>query len=323
MQVQTVRGQIVSQRDLRWTQCKKEMNSRIHSQVVVARLCRSFCSAKAECLQAHAHMQVHEGDKLKVIRFPRSSTVVTTPTSTSVTSADVNTVFSGFAVHLHSRSLPVKTTSTERAADAPRNRVSEQAAGIKCGVLDWHCVTNHFLVVREGDITQSRAKSLVLRKLQLRQSCRWNVTVFAENVSDSITQVRCKVQLTLGSRDRSRPCLGNVREGNKLEVVRFPGLVQQFQLQQQISNFGWRQHVDFGFAVHLHSDVRCPGKTRKPGQRSGVWHQCGVLESHCVANLVLTVREDDITQSRANPWSLAYFNSVTLFNHAESRITCR
>ena len=177
------------------------MNSRIHSQVVVARLCRSFCSAKAKCLQAHAHMQVHEGDKLKVIRFPRSSTAVTTPTSTSVTSADVNMVFSGFAVHLHSRSLPVKTTSTERAADAPRNRVSEQAAGIKCGVLDWHCVTNHFLAVREGDITQSRAKSLVLLKLQLRQSCRWNVTVFAENVSDSITQVRWKVRLTLGSQE--------------------------------------------------------------------------------------------------------------------------
>ena len=174
---------------------------RIHSKVVVARLCRSFCSAKAKCLQAHAHMQVREGDKLKVIRFPRSSTVVATPTSTSVTSADVNTVFSGFAVHLHSRSLPVKTTSTERAADASRNRVSEQAAGIKCGVLAWHCVTNHFLVVREGDITQSPAKSLVLRKLQLRQSCRWNVTVFAENVSDSITQVRCKVRLTLGSQE--------------------------------------------------------------------------------------------------------------------------
>ena len=144
-------------------------------------------------------MQIREGDKLKVIRFPWSSTVVTT--STSVTSADVNTVFSGFAVHLHSRSLPVKDSSTERAADAPRNRVSEQAAGIKCGVLDWHCVTNHILVVREGDITQSRAKSLVLRKLQLRQSCRWNVTVFAENVSDSITQVRCKVRLTLGSQE--------------------------------------------------------------------------------------------------------------------------
>ena len=104
VQVQTVRGQIVSQRDLRLTQCKKEMNSRIHvkvslkkkrdgkvnrSQVVVARLYRSFCSAKAKCLLAHAHMQVREGDKLKVIRFPWSSTVVTTPTSTSVTSADV------------------------------------------------------------------------------------------------------------------------------------------------------------------------------------------------------------------------------------------
>ena len=33
VQVQTVRGQIVSQRDLRLTQCKKEMNSRIHVKV--------------------------------------------------------------------------------------------------------------------------------------------------------------------------------------------------------------------------------------------------------------------------------------------------
>ena len=171
------------------------MNSRIHarvslkkkegkvnrSQVVVARLSRSFCCTKAKCLLAHAHMQVREGDKLKVIRFPWSSTVVTTPTSTSVTSADVNTVFSGFAVHLHSRSLPVK--DSKHGASSRRSK--------------------------------------------------------------------------------------------------------------------------------------------KPRQRSGVWHQCGVLDSHCVANLVLTVREDDITQSRANPWSLACFNSVTLFNHAESRRTCR
>ena len=177
--------------------------------VVVARLYRSFCSAKAKCLLAHAHMQIREGDKLKVIRFPWSSTVVTTPTSTSVISADINTVFSGFAVHLHSRSLPVKDSSTERAADAPRNRVSEQAAGIKCSVLDWHCVTNHILVVREGDITQSCAKSLVLRILQLRHSGRWNVSVFTANVNDSVIQVHCKVQLTLGSsRDSSRPSLG-------------------------------------------------------------------------------------------------------------------
>ena len=33
VQVQTVRGQIVSQRDLRLTQCKKEMHSRIHVKV--------------------------------------------------------------------------------------------------------------------------------------------------------------------------------------------------------------------------------------------------------------------------------------------------
>ena len=33
VQVQTVGGQIVSQRDLRLTQCKKEMNSRIHVKV--------------------------------------------------------------------------------------------------------------------------------------------------------------------------------------------------------------------------------------------------------------------------------------------------
>ena len=144
VQVQTVRGQIVSQRDLRLTQCKKEMHSRIHvkvslkkkegkvnrSQVVVARLYRPFCSAKAECLLSHAHMQVREGDKLKVIRFPWSSTVVTTPTSTSVTSADVNTVFSGFTVHLHSRSLPVK--DRKYGASSRRSKKLGQRTG------GWH-----------------------------------------------------------------------------------------------------------------------------------------------------------------------------------------
>ena len=146
MQVQTVRGQIVSQRDLRWTQCKKEMNSRIHSQVVVARLCRSFCSAKAKCLQAHAHMQVHEGDKLKVIRFPRSSTVVTTPTSTSVTSADVNTVFSGYAVHLHSRSLPVK--DNKHGASSRRSKKPGQRTG------GWHQMRYSGLALRHQSFSR-------------------------------------------------------------------------------------------------------------------------------------------------------------------------
>ena len=161
MQVQTVRGQIVSQRDLRWTQCKKEMNSRIHarvslkkekegkvnrSQVVVARLCRSFCSAKAKCLPAHAHMQVREGDKLKVIRFPWSSTVVTTPTSTSVTSADVNTVFSGFAVHLHSRSLPVK--DSKHGASSRRSKKPGQRSG------GWHQMRCSGLALRHQSFSR-------------------------------------------------------------------------------------------------------------------------------------------------------------------------
>ena len=42
---------------------------------------------------------------------------------------------------------------------------------------------------------------MVLRVLQLRHSVWWNVTVFAVNVSDSITQVHCKVRLTLGSQE--------------------------------------------------------------------------------------------------------------------------
>ena len=53
----------------------------------------------------------------------------------------------------------------------------------------------------------------------------------------------------------------------------------------------------------------------KPGQQSGVWHQCGALDSQCVTNLVLTVRGDDITRTRANTWSLAYFKSVILHNN--------
>ena len=55
-------------------------------------------------------------------------------------------------------------------------------------------------MVREGDITQSRAKSLVLRILQLRHSVRWNVTVFAVDFNDSSMQLICKVRLILGIR---------------------------------------------------------------------------------------------------------------------------
>ena len=44
-------------------------------------------------------------------------------------------------------------------------------------------------------------KSLVLRKLQLRRSCRWNVTIFAVEVNDSIVQVLCEVWLILGSQE--------------------------------------------------------------------------------------------------------------------------
>ena len=159
-------------------------------------------------------------------------------------------------------------------------------------------------MVREGDITQSREKSLVLRKLQLRQSCRWNVTVFAENVSDSITQVRCKVQLTRRSQeiDPDHVSVMCVKATN-LKSYGFLVLCNSFNSNSRSVTVCWRQHVDFGFAMRPHQTFVAREKIRKPGQRSGVWHQCGVLDSHCVANLVLTVREDDITQSRANPWS--------------------
>ena len=40
--------------------------------------------------------------------------------------------------------------------------------------------------------------------------------------------------------------------------------------------------------------------------------KCGVMDSHCVTNLALIVRAGVITQSRANPWSFVYFNSVIL-----------
>ena len=64
-------------------------------------------------------------------------------------------------------------------------------------------------MVREGDITQSRAKSLVLRILQLRHSVRCIATVFAVNVNDSIIQVLCEVQLILGSQELDPDQFGN------------------------------------------------------------------------------------------------------------------
>ena len=62
---------------------------------------------------------VREGDKLKVVRFPRSFELISTPSPKRV----------HFGWH--------------------QKRCS----------LDSHCVTNHALAVREGDKTQSRAKS--------------------------------------------------------------------------------------------------------------------------------------------------------------------
>ena len=88
----------------------------------------------------------------------------------------------------------------------------------------------------------------------------------------------------------------------------------QYQLHHQINNFSCRQHVNLW--IRSVSPTRCslPVKTtKKTGQRSCVRYQCGVLDSHCVANLALVVHAGVITQSRANPWFFAYFNSVILF----------
>ena len=93
-------------------------------------------------------------------------------------------------------------------------------------------------MVREGDITQSRAKSLVLRILQLRHSVRWNVTVFAVDVNDSIIQVHCKVQLILGSQEVDPDQFGRLSvKATNFKSYGVPGHMQ-YQLQHQISNFG-------------------------------------------------------------------------------------
>jgi len=91
----------------------------------------------------------------------------------------------------------------------------------------------------------------------------------------------------------------------------FPGYSQNFNSGNQVSNF----------RLSSTTFVARKNTNEKPGQRSGVWHQCGVLDSQCVTNLVLTVREDDITQSRANSWPLAYFKSVTLLNPKKAELS--
>ena len=68
-------------------------------------------------------------------------------------------MFSGFAIRPYQMSAARKSSSTEREADAPKP--GQRTSGwrqSRCS-LDSHYVTNHTLTVREGVITQSRAKS--------------------------------------------------------------------------------------------------------------------------------------------------------------------
>ena len=120
---------------------------------------------------------VRERGKLKVERLPRSFATISTPWPK--TSAGVNTVFSVFVVKMFTVRV---SSSTERKAHAsyPCQRTS-----------GWHQMHNLALAVREGDITQSRAKSpCALQEFEvldwlwrteptwLRTPSHWNVTDF-------------------------------------------------------------------------------------------------------------------------------------------------
>ena len=152
-----------------------------------------------------------------------------------------------------------KSSSTERL-------VSEQASGIECGVLVWHCVTNHTLVVREGDITQNRAKSLVLRKLQLRHSGRWIVSLccveHACGEETSMTQLlksSVKSGSLLGVRRYIQTNSRYVREGDKLKIVRFPWSCAKIPTPAiRLVTSAVVNTLYSGFAVRPQSHVRCP-----------------------------------------------------------------
>ena len=144
-------------------------------------------------------------------------------------------------------SVSISMISTRK--EQPKNRVSDQVSDIN--VRFWIRTAPPVLLPipwRRHNIESCKSRSLVY----FNSVTLFGVTSqsFAVDVNESLTQVSCKVQLTLGSQE-------GVREGDKLKVVRFPWSYA-VQLQHQISNFGWRQHVDFGYAVCPQSDDRCP-----------------------------------------------------------------
>ena len=98
----------------------------------------------------------------------------------------------------------------------------------------------------------------------------------------------------------------------------FPGYSQKIQLRssgQKLSAVVNTLTLDSQSVPNPTFVARENGiKSRVSDQASGI--KCGVQDSQYVTNLVLTVRGDDITRSRANSWSLAYFKSVILHNRA-------
>ena len=59
------------------------------------------------------------------------------------------------------------------------------------------------------------------------------------NVNDAITQVHCEVQITLGNQEIHLDQFRSVSvKATNLNSYGFPGHMQKFQLQHQISNFG-------------------------------------------------------------------------------------
>ena len=145
---------------------------------------------------------VREGDKLEVVRFPLVICSNFNPNIGSVTSADVNTVFSGFAVHLHSRSLPVETAARSEQQTLHKKKTGQRTSGHPNAVF--------WIGIASPIIFSWSVKATYLRVVQKPWSFAYlnsvvlfggTYTVFAVNVNDSILQVHCKVRPTLGSQE--------------------------------------------------------------------------------------------------------------------------
>ena len=160
----------------------------------------------------------------------------------SVTSAVVSTLYSGFAVRPHSRSMPGESSSTEREANAPK-KPGQRTGGwhpMRCSGFALHHQSCSYRTAARRHILEL-SKSLVLRILQ-------PPSLESTVKSDSLLKSRSKIQINSV----------DVREGDELVSRTVPQVICNINSIIRSLTSADADMVSSRFAVCPQLDVLCP-----------------------------------------------------------------